>query len=45
MENELHVPPLVNRLMGFLLRPEASWIARGYRLPLGTSLLALATPN
>jgi SAM-dependent methyltransferase len=39
---ELRVIPVVNGLLGSLLAPEAPLIARRWRLPLGTSLLALA---
>jgi SAM-dependent methyltransferase len=42
MKNELHVPRLLNRILEMLLRPEGWWIERRYRLPVGTSLLALA---
>ena len=42
-KDELRVHPLANRVLEALLRPEASWIGRGWRLPFGTSLLALAT--
>ncbi len=42
-ESDLRVPPLLNGLLGALLRPEPLCISRRWRLPLGTSLLALAT--
>jgi SAM-dependent methyltransferase len=43
---ELRVVPGVNGLLTWLLEREARWIARRWRLPLGTSLLAIARkPN
>ena len=34
-----------NAVMGGLLALEATFLRRGFRLPLGTSLLAFATPS
>jgi SAM-dependent methyltransferase len=45
MNNELLVHPLINRLMELVLCPEAYWIGRRGRLPVGTSLLAIAAPE
>ncbi len=42
VEQELHAHPLINRMLELILRPEPIWIAKRKRLPLGTSLLALA---
>ena len=39
---ELRVVPVLNELLALALGPEAWWIGRGGRLPLGTSLLAVA---
>jgi 2-polyprenyl-3-methyl-5-hydroxy-6-metoxy-1,4-benzoquinol methylase len=43
VESDLKVNPLLNWLFEWLLRPEAFLIGRRLRVPLGTSLLALAT--
>jgi len=43
VESDLKVNPLVNWLFEQLLRPEVFLIRRRLRVPLGTSLLALAT--
>jgi len=40
---ELRVTPLTNAVLHRLLKWEAGWIARRWRLPLGTSLLAIAS--
>lgn len=40
---DLKINPLANRLLELVLRPEAWLIGRRIRLPLGTSLLAVAT--
>jgi SAM-dependent methyltransferase len=45
MNSELQVHPLINRTLEAVLRPEAYWIRRRGRLPLGTSLLAIAAPD
>jgi SAM-dependent methyltransferase len=42
IERELRVPRLVNAVCGQLLRLEVPFIKRRYRLPVGTSLLAIA---
>ena len=39
---ELRVPRLVNAVFSQLLRLELPFIERRYRLPMGTSLLAIA---
>ena len=39
---ELRITPVANGLLAFLLAPEARLIARRRRLPMGTSLLAIA---
>lgn len=44
-QTELRVIPVVNSLLCFLLFQEARLILRRRRLPLGTSLLAVARPN
>lgn len=36
------VPPLLNALLSAVLRLEAAWIGRGYNLPIGVSVIALA---
>jgi SAM-dependent methyltransferase len=41
-ENELRVFPGINALLGWTLRPESLLVARRLRLPIGTSLVALA---
>ena len=43
VESDLNVAPLVNWLFELLLRPEVFFIRHRLRVPLGTSLLALAT--
>ncbi|HEY5912944.1 MAG TPA: class I SAM-dependent methyltransferase [Verrucomicrobiae bacterium] len=43
LNDELHVHPLLNRLLEAILRPEPWWIEKGSRMLCGTSLLALAT--
>lgn len=43
VQSDLRVHPLINRLFEWLLAPEAWLISRRWRLPLGTSLLALAS--
>lgn len=40
---DLKIHPLPNRMLELVLRPEAWLISRRIRLPIGTSLLALAT--
>jgi SAM-dependent methyltransferase len=40
---ELRVTPGINGLLALLLAPETRWIARRKRLPMGSSLLAVAT--
>lgn len=42
MQSELKIHPLSNRILEWVLRPEAWWIGKGRRLPFGTSLLAIA---
>jgi SAM-dependent methyltransferase len=42
VESDLKINPLTNWLLEMALRPEAFLIAHGIRLPLGTSLLAVA---
>ena len=42
-ESDLKINPLVNWLFEWALRPEAFFMSRKIRLPLGTSLLAVAT--
>jgi SAM-dependent methyltransferase len=44
IERELRVSPAINKLLGQLLRLETPVIRRRYRLPLGASLLAIASP-
>jgi SAM-dependent methyltransferase len=39
---DLSVSPLINALLEWSLRPEARWLASGRRLPIGSSLLAVA---
>ncbi len=41
---ELRIVPVLNLLLTAFLALEAPWLARGFRLPLGTSLLAIASP-
>lgn len=43
VESDLKISPMLNWFMDLLLRPEAFFISRHWRIPLGTSLLALAT--
>ena len=43
VESDLHVPTLVNWAFEMALRPDAWLISRRGRLPVGTSILALAT--
>jgi SAM-dependent methyltransferase len=40
---ELHPMPIVNEVLSQLLDIEGRWLERGHSLPLGTSLLAVAT--
>jgi len=42
VESDLKIHPLVNWMFELWLRPEVFFISRRWRLPLGTSLLALA---
>lgn len=42
--SELRVPPVINELFVFLLSQEARLIAQRRKLPIGTSLLAMACP-
>jgi len=42
VRRELRIVPLLNGLLAALLSPEVRWIARLKRLPIGTSLVALA---
>jgi len=39
---EFRVIPVVNRVLTALLTLEANWVARGHRLPIGTSLVVVA---
>jgi hypothetical protein len=39
---EFRIVPIVNQVLTALLTLEARWIARGHRLPIGTSLVAVA---
>lgn len=39
---ELRIVPILNELLSFWLLQEARWVARRRRLPIGTSLLAIA---
>lgn len=39
---EFRVVPVVNGLLTALLKLETLWLGRGYRLPIGTSLIAVA---
>jgi SAM-dependent methyltransferase len=43
VRRELAVPPLLNRLMLAVLEVERRWLSRPRHLPIGTSILALAT--
>jgi SAM-dependent methyltransferase len=40
--DEFRVVPVVNWLLTMLLTLEARWLARGHRLPIGTSLVVIA---
>ena len=42
IKSELEINPLLNRILDFILRPEAPWIASRRRLFGGTSILVLA---
>ena len=42
---DLQIVPVVNEALAWLLSREAPWLARRRRLPLGTSLLAIARPG
>jgi SAM-dependent methyltransferase len=42
VESDLKINPIVNWFVELLLRPEAFFVLRRWRIPLGTSLLALA---
>jgi SAM-dependent methyltransferase len=44
-KKEFRVVPLVNGLLSFLLGLEARWLASGHSLPIGTSLVVIATKN
>jgi len=44
VHQELRVTPVLNELLGWMLAPEAAFIARRRRLPVGTSLAAVARP-
>jgi SAM-dependent methyltransferase len=39
---EFRIVPGFNQLLTFLLNLEAAWVARGHRLPIGTSLVVIA---
>ena len=39
---EFRVVPVINGLLTALLKLETFWLSRGYRLPIGTSLIAVA---
>jgi hypothetical protein len=43
VESDLKINPVMNWFMDTLLRPEAFFISHGWRVPLGTSLLAVAS--
>jgi SAM-dependent methyltransferase len=43
VESDLKINPLINWFMDLLLWPEAFFVSRHWRIPLGTSLMALAT--
>lgn len=45
VDEQLKIRPGINQLMAFAIRQEARWIGRRGRLPIGTSLLALARPS
>lgn len=40
--NEFRLVPIVNQILTALLTLEAGWLARGHRLPFGTSLVVVA---
>jgi SAM-dependent methyltransferase len=42
VESDLKINPMINWFTDLLLRPEAFFVSRHWRIPLGTSLLALA---
>jgi len=42
VESDLKISPFMNWVMGMAVRPEPFLISRGWRLPFGTSLLAVA---
>ncbi len=42
VSRELRIVPVLNGLLTWVLSAEANWVARGRRLPAGTSLLAIA---
>ena len=42
---DLHVVPLINPLMRWVLSQEVRWIRKGARLPFGTSLIAIVRPG
>jgi hypothetical protein len=44
IQRELHLPRVVNRVFRELLRLEIPAVKRRYRLPFGTSILAIARP-
>jgi SAM-dependent methyltransferase len=41
-EREFRIVPMVNGLLAALLNLEARWLGRGYKLPIGTSLIVVA---
>jgi SAM-dependent methyltransferase len=44
LARELSVSPVLNTALEWALRPEAGWIAAGRGLPVGMSMIAVATP-
>lgn len=42
-ERELRIIPVLNEILKWVLSLEVSWVARGRTLPIGTSLVAIAT--
>ena len=42
IKEEFRINPIANRIARAILAPEANWIGRGGRLPVGTSLLVIA---
>jgi hypothetical protein len=42
VSREFKIVPVLNGILTALLSLEAWWVARGHRLPFGTSLVALA---